>query len=1425
MTTLDEGENRREGSSHSNEGLSSSSHMNKGRRVGKNGGNDGVSVFLFSTHHIPHALKPYLSTTSVSTRLVEQCLWNYRDTIFLAREYGHKTDAERTQLRVHLLQLQREKTNGTKDTTDGSESAPFFVESQLWDLMLREPGKHPILLSESLRYQQILQDMKHLARGLLAPIEILRHRNYWLLLQEDVQLNLSDRLLHYRVVLRQSPPVTMVTRLWCDLWALLGATWRQRERLMGVYAEGIPPADLNGDASQLPPFPSTPPSLRDAYCERQRGHAGRHAKNGSCSGSRVTDDTQTAFEEEGDNLAFGPLLPHRVGITTLRHYAIRVPLLSFLRSLRVWKEKVAVTASRRGPNGTGRSGALPRDGFPAAKNDSVNNDTTSIYCIEDAESLNAPFFDNTAEDLEACQVPYISPEWFVRLRLRDKDVSHEWDVAAVLHSYSDDAWNIAVLTLEFMLTGFPLAESCCGHPDCLAPPTSSCFDDVMKLLVKFHGVPLEAAQNFLYAALHELSLLLRKECELPRMASEDGNHLQPEPLPQRLAEEWYLYLCRTYGPGDGMNSSGGGCSSSGNSSILREVAECGLLWSRRERWKAFQAAHALFLSDAIDNSSAAGENGAGGCGTAVLDAAQRVLSSLSCPLIPLHPTLCAAATRGGVVTESLKLHMQPIMSLLKPLSPSLWDLQMQLRVWRQSVERHAMVDGGCRKDGEARRNVVFREFVHVVRRILQQQPCEPNFTGDTMEEASRTIHSRLIPSSAKTFPANGSKLSHSAAQNGLLRGLMERSALFSYCTDGFFLPEHNNPAHGIGDGQDDNDSKDDDDDDDDDNRFLPVFPFSQVFLPMEDLLALLHKDVVALKDSSPSVTVAVNALDTLVGAKLPTNLRLPLALSSAAADVGLLKSFKRVVRAVDLNVAQQLTLIAGLRPLLHVAPTAKRAMLVRRYLTDVQTVEGISYVPVPATIRGEVWGALLQVPPEATRVAIYYALNTSSISVFDRQLSVDIPRCHQYHPLLVTAEGHERMRRVIKAWLLMNPELTYWQGIDSVCAVLLTVSFTNEALVAAQMQKLTQHYIPHGPVESSISGAKSMEDHLHQLVMMLRYCDPRLAVHLLDEVECHPEIFAISWFLTLFAHSLPVGKVCLLWDFLFLYNEAYPHCLTALCLAVLLQQRDKLLGNDFSVCLLALSRLHGIDVHLVLRDAALILRSVPSSVALLSHYFNDSAGEVRHCGVSYVSVQTILQAFNGSLWRAAEERRAGWMQSGLFLVDLRTHRGADVLPQRATRVEERVVGALLFPLAALHAHEDDDDDTGATKYAQRLVTQQATELLLQLDNMAMAALPPLSKTSSSSSPAATELKTKTLPPPIPVGEDLKDGPSTALQECAMAPHVVLFTRSMEPVETAAAESLALELVRCGTPHVSILFGGFVELKREASHLVVEFEED
>ncbi|KAG5512316.1 hypothetical protein JKF63_07841 [Porcisia hertigi] len=438
----------------------------------------------------------------------------------------------------------------------------------------------------------------------------------------------------------------------------------------------------------------------------------------------------------------------------------------------------------------------------------------------------------------------------------------------------------------------------------------------------------------------------------------------------------------------------------------------------------------------------------------------------------------------------------------------------------------------------------------------------------------------------------------------------------------------------------------------------------------------------------------------------------------------------------------------------------KKSLMPDTKLSTDSATAGAAYSPfylIPPTLRGEIWGLLLHVPPSAyTREALlaHAVHHTAGVAAeHDRQLSVDIPRCHAYHPLLNGSAGSAQLQRILRAWLYLHPRYTYWQGLDSVCAVLLTVSHTDEALVLAQLNAIVDRFIAHdedddGPRSSGVHAAgvrrvhritaasgecglgwhragatmplkcptdekPSMAELLHRLVVVLRYCDPLLAHHLFDVLSCTPELYAISWFLTLFSHSLPARKVYRLWDLLFVEGDIA--CLVALCAAVMMQKREGLLSADFSGCLASFSSsAFAVNVVAAVGDTRWLMMAVPPSVlapplvsqdkikdaheslygggwrngadAVMDGPLREEGGE----GVATVALLAIedmaaalTASFEATVTRGCDERgktkeSSGhqWFHSGVYLVDLREAPAENTL-------QDAVLGAISVPLCSV----------------------------------------------------------------------------------------------------------------------------------------------
>lgn len=77
---------------------------------------------------------------------------------------------------------------------------------------------------------------------------------------------------------------------------------------------------------------------------------------------------------------------------------------------------------------------------------------------------------------------------------------------------------------------------------------------------------------------------------------------------------------------------------------------------------------------------------------------------------------------------------------------------------------------------------------------------------------------------------------------------------------------------------------------------------------------------------------------------------------------------------------------------------------------------------------------------------------------------------------------------------------------------------------------------------------------------ILSYHDPLLSTYC-DKIGLVPDLYAIPWFMTLFAHVFSLGKVYHLYDRILVGPPAMPLCVGV---GVLRQMRDKLLQRDFN---------------------------------------------------------------------------------------------------------------------------------------------------------------------------------------------------------------------------------------------------------------------
>lgn len=116
--------------------------------------------------------------------------------------------------------------------------------------------------------------------------------------------------------------------------------------------------------------------------------------------------------------------------------------------------------------------------------------------------------------------------------------------------------------------------------------------------------------------------------------------------------------------------------------------------------------------------------------------------------------------------------------------------------------------------------------------------------------------------------------------------------------------------------------------------------------------------------------------------------------------------------------------------------------LLEAYPYQKQRIIREAKLDIPPLYRAHIWSALLDVQGDLLRE--YEAIDKETPTPTDRQIEVDIPRCHQYDELLSSPTAHAKFKRLLKAWVISHPRYVYWQGLDSLCAPFLHLHFNDE---------------------------------------------------------------------------------------------------------------------------------------------------------------------------------------------------------------------------------------------------------------------------------------------------------------------------------------------------------------------------------------------
>ncbi|XP_055709759.1 TBC domain-containing protein kinase-like protein [Phlebotomus papatasi] len=251
---------------------------------------------------------------------------------------------------------------------------------------------------------------------------------------------------------------------------------------------------------------------------------------------------------------------------------------------------------------------------------------------------------------------------------------------------------------------------------------------------------------------------------------------------------------------------------------------------------------------------------------------------------------------------------------------------------------------------------------------------------------------------------------------------------------------------------------------------------------------------------------------------------------------------------------------------------------------------------IPPFLRGEVWACLLGV---LDNTGCYEKIDKVTPTSTDRQIEVDIPRCHQYDELLSSPVGHRKLKRLLKAWVTSHQLLyVYWQGLDSLTAPFLYLNFNNEEKAFLSLYRFIPKYLHWFFLKDNSAVIK---EYLSKFSQLTTFHEPQLAKHLAT-INFIPELFAIPWFLTMFSHVFPLHKIIHLWDKLMLGDHSYP---LFIGISVLKQLKNTLLSSGFNECILLFSDLPDIVMETCVIDSQKLYTSTPKSLAYRKHVLHE----------------------------------------------------------------------------------------------------------------------------------------------------------------------------------------------------------------------------
>ncbi|PRP83678.1 TBC domain-containing protein kinase-like protein-like [Planoprotostelium fungivorum] len=275
--------------------------------------------------------------------------------------------------------------------------------------------------------------------------------------------------------------------------------------------------------------------------------------------------------------------------------------------------------------------------------------------------------------------------------------------------------------------------------------------------------------------------------------------------------------------------------------------------------------------------------------------------------------------------------------------------------------------------------------------------------------------------------------------------------------------------------------------------------------------------------------------------------------------------------------------------------------LLSDYPVTQQEITKEAKIDIPPIVRGHVWAAILGVPVDTK--SIFNSYDYISEGPADKQIDLDIPRCHQYNKRMASPKAREGLKTILKCWVAKyDGELVYWQGLDSVLAPFLLLHMDDWAKAFCSMDLFVHKYLRGFFTQDNMS---HLQETLLIFSQLTAYHDPELAYHL-NHIGFYPDLYAVSWYLTLFSHFLHLDKIFNCWDILLVSPFSLIHFMAV---AIMKQLRKDILSVDFNNCIFLFSNLPAINIQKAIEDSVSMFNCTPPSLAEVKYYLERGNGD------------------------------------------------------------------------------------------------------------------------------------------------------------------------------------------------------------------------